>query len=146
MSHASADEAQIRGQIARFAAAFQAKDVEGITALFTSDIISFDIVPPLQCIGLAAFREHWERTFASFTGPIRYEIHELSVVVRDDLAVTHSVNRRSGVARGHAEEREQWLRWTACFRKSDGVWLIKHEHVSVPMDPVTGEALTNLPP
>ena len=27
-----------------------------------------------------------------------------------------------------------WLRWTACFRRIDGVWLIVHDHVSVPAD------------
>ena len=77
-------------------------------------------LPPLRCVGLDAFREHWERTFASFTGPVGYEIHELDLVVRDDLAVTHSLNRRSGAVRGDVEEREQWLRWTACWRKRDG--------------------------
>jgi hypothetical protein len=31
---------------------------------------------------------------------------------------------------GPAEDR--WVRWTACFRRIDGVWLIVHDHVSVP--------------
>jgi ketosteroid isomerase-like protein len=39
-----------------------------------------------------------------------------------------------------------WLRWTACFRKIDGNWLIVHDQVSVPVDPESGRALLNLEP
>ena len=34
-----------------------------------------------------------------------------------------------------------WLRWTACFRRIHGVWLIVHDHVSVPADLEHGAAL-----
>ena len=39
-----------------------------------------------------------------------------------------------------------WVRWTACFRKIDGNWLIVHDHVSVPTDFATGKALLDLEP
>ena len=41
---------------------------------------------------------------------------------------------------------EVWLRWTACFRKIDGNWLIAHDEVSVPVDPECGGALRKLKP
>jgi hypothetical protein len=28
------------------------------------------------------------------------------------------------------------VRWTACFRRIDGTWLVVHDHVSVPIDPL----------
>ena len=39
-----------------------------------------------------------------------------------------------------------WNRATLCFRKIDGKWRIMHEHDSVPFDPETGLASTNLEP
>ena len=39
-----------------------------------------------------------------------------------------------------------WLRWTAGLRKIDGVWLIAHDQVSVPVDFASGRALFDLQP
>jgi hypothetical protein len=39
-----------------------------------------------------------------------------------------------------------WVRWTACFRKLDGRWLVTHEQVSVPIDMESGGALLDLEP
>jgi ketosteroid isomerase-like protein len=41
---------------------------------------------------------------------------------------------------------EVWVRWTACFRRIDGVWLIVHDHVSVPADLSRGQAAFDLTP
>jgi uncharacterized glyoxalase superfamily protein PhnB len=34
-----------------------------------------------------------------------------------------------------------WMRVTACFKRIEGRWRIVHEHVSVPFNPMTGEAV-----
>jgi ketosteroid isomerase-like protein len=41
---------------------------------------------------------------------------------------------------------DMWLRYTACLRQIHGVWLIVHDHVSVPADLEHGKAVTNLKP
>jgi ketosteroid isomerase-like protein len=129
----------------RFTAAFRAKDVELIMSVFATEVVSFDLVPPLRCVGAEAFQKHWERTFASYSGPIAYDIHDLDVMVGGDIAVTHSLNcKRGTLTNGHASE--QWLRWTTALRRFADSWLIVHEHVSVPMDPATGTALLDLRP
>ena len=57
----------------------------------------------------------------------------------------HSVNHVSGrLASGHVSG--MWLRWTACFQRMNGVWLIVHDHVSVPADLEQGQAALNLTP
>ena len=139
------DEQEIRRIVESFADAFRARDVEAIVGLFADDIVSFDLVPPLQCVGREPFRGHWERTFAADAGPIDYEIEQLDVTVAGDLAVSRSLNHKQGTnpAGGRTD---QWLRWTACFERRSGRWLITHEHVSVPMDPASGRALTDLTP
>jgi ketosteroid isomerase-like protein len=39
-----------------------------------------------------------------------------------------------------------WVRATFCLRKIDGGWLIVNDHVSVPFDIASGNAVTNLEP
>lgn len=33
-----------------------------------------------------------------------------------------------------------WMRITVCLHREDGAWRVLHEHVSVPFDPMTGQA------
>jgi ketosteroid isomerase-like protein len=62
-----------------------------------------------------------------------------------ELAFVHSLNRVSGTLTG-GRITGMWLRWTACLRRTDGVWLIVHDHVSVPADLQGAHALVNLTP
>jgi ketosteroid isomerase-like protein len=83
--------------------------------------------------------------FTTYQKPIDYEVRELSVVVDGDLGVVHSLNRIKGTMVNGATN-EYWLRWTACFRRIGGDWLIAHDHVSVPTDFLTGRAKLDLEP
>jgi ketosteroid isomerase-like protein len=85
-------EARIRELIHDFAAAFRAKDIDGVMSLFSPTVISFDLAPPLRCVGADALRRHWEATLASLHGPVAYEIQELAIEVSDRLAFSHSLN------------------------------------------------------
>jgi ketosteroid isomerase-like protein len=38
------------------------------------------------------------------------------------------------------------MRATVCFRKTNGEWMIVHEHFSAPFDPQSGKALCELEP
>jgi ketosteroid isomerase-like protein len=44
------------------------------------------------------------------------------------------------------QEIDIWLRATVGYRKTDGRWLVVHEHVSVPIDMESGKALFDLKP
>jgi ketosteroid isomerase-like protein len=138
-------EALIRQRIEDWAKAFRAKDVEAIMSLYAAPITSFDIGPPLRYVGADNKRRAWEKAFAAYTGPIGYELRDLNVTEHGDLAFAHSVNHVSGtLASGHISG--MWLRWTACFQRVNGVWLIVHDHVSVPADLEHGQAAMNLTP
>jgi uncharacterized protein (TIGR02246 family) len=139
------DEAAIQGLLDDRIRSLHDKNIEGIMSLYAQEVVSFDIVPPLQYIGADAFRKVWEEIFFIFQGPINYEIHDLSITVGDDVAFTHSLNRMSGTL-NTGQKTDRWVRWTACFRKINGKWLIVHHQVSVPVDLETGKALLDLKP
>jgi ketosteroid isomerase-like protein len=139
------DEADIRRQIDRLVAALHVMDLEGVMALYAPDIVSFDLGPPLRHVGAGAKRKTWVDAIAMYQPPLGYEMHGLTITVGDDVAFGYSLNRISGTLQdGH--RNELWLRWTACFRKIDGTWLIVHDQVSVPVDFASGSALLDLEP
>jgi len=139
------DEADIRRRIDNGVKAIRAMDLEAVMALYAPDLVSFDIVPPLRHVGAEAKRENWVDVFATYQPPLGYELRDLTITVGDDVAFGHSLNRVSGTLR-NGQRSEFWLRWTACFRKIDGEWLIAHDQVSVPVDLPSGRALLDLEP
>jgi uncharacterized protein (TIGR02246 family) len=139
------DEALIRQRVMTLVAAIRAKDLESIASVYAPDIVSFDIVPPLRYARLDRKHRAWQEAFAAYTGPISYEVRELNVTTDGELAFVHSLNCVSGtLVSGRASD--MWLRWTACFRRIDDVWLIVHDHASVPADLERGQALVKLKP
>ncbi|MBO0779443.1 MAG: nuclear transport factor 2 family protein [Ktedonobacteraceae bacterium] len=139
------DEAAIKRVIMSFVEALQAKDLDGVMSIYAPELVSFDIVPPLQYVGADAYRKHWGEALSSIPGPINYEIVDLSITVGDDVAFAHSFNRLSGTM-SNGQQIGNWLRWTACFQKINGTWLIVHMQASVPVDMETGRAVLSLKP
>jgi ketosteroid isomerase-like protein len=138
-------EALIRQRVKDLAKAIRAKDIDGVMSFYASNIVSFDLDPPLRYAGADRKRRAWQEVFAAYTGPIAYEVRDLNVTTHGELAFVHSVNHVNGtLASGHITDL--WVRWTACFRRIDGVWLVVHNHVSVPADLKHGQAVLNLTP
>ena len=138
-------EAIIRQRVEELASAFRAKDIEAIMSLYAADIVSFDIGPPLRYVGVEEKRRAWREAFAAYVGSVSYEVREADVTMNAELAFVHSLNHVSGTLAG-GQISGMWLRWTVCFRRIDGVWLIVHDHVSVPADLQRAHALVNLTP
>jgi uncharacterized protein (TIGR02246 family) len=138
-------EAQIRELMDKQAEAVRAKDMRGALAAYAPDILSFDVVNPLQYVGVEAVRERLEAWFSQFRGPIGFEHRGLGITAGADVAFCHSLNRVSAT-RTDGQKLEMWWRATVCFRKIDNQWMITHEHTSVPFDGNSGLASLNLTP
>ena len=139
------DKAQIQRRIDRLLDAIRATDLEGVKPIYAPDIVSFDIVPPLQHVGAAAKWKNWADVFTVYQRPLGYEVRGLTITVGDEIAFSHCLARIGGSLK-NGSEREYWVRWTACFRKIDGQWLITHDQISAPLDVESGRALLNLEP
>jgi len=139
------DEIEIKRVIEAGVEAIGAKDIDGVMSMYAPELVSFDIVPPLQYVGAETYRKQWGEVFSSFQGPITYEMVDLSITVGDDVAFAHSFNRLSGTMTT-GQRVGNWLRWTACFQKINGKWLIVHMQASVPVDLATGRAVLDLSP
>lgn len=144
-SQREVDDASIRQQVDKIVEGIQNQDLESLEQLYATDVVSFDIEPPLQHVGLAAKSKNWATAFA-FIHDSRYELRDLTLTVGDDVAYGHGFGRLSGTLKDGTVTNGMWVRVTYCFRKIDGNWLITHDHVSVPFDLASGTGVTNLEP
>lgn len=101
----ASNKAQIMEVIDNWVKAVRAKDINGVMSNYAPDILLFDLAPPLSYRGADAYRKNWEEWFASWRGPIGYEIRDLSITVGDDVAFSHSLNRITGT-RTNAEKTD----------------------------------------
>ncbi len=124
----------------RFAAAFNANDVDAIMKLYVpgESLVVFDVIPPRQYVGAKAYRKDWEGFLALFQGAPKIELSDLQVVADGTLGYGHSIQHVSGTDT-KGQPIDLTVRVTDAYRKVKGNWLIAHEHVSVPVDLDTGK-------
>jgi uncharacterized protein (TIGR02246 family) len=138
-------ESEIRALLDDFVQAIRDRDLDGVLSVFAPDVVSFDLGPPLQHGGGTEFRRRWRALFDAHDGAIDYEVRDLEITAGGDVAFSRSLNHFGGALKGGGRS-DRWLRWTACFRKRDGAWRIVHEHVSVPVDLQSGNAVLDATP
>jgi ketosteroid isomerase-like protein len=126
------DFTKIREFLQDHARAIGAKDAERTLAAYAPDAVTYDLAPPLANSG-AQLRDRagLEAWFATWRGPIGYELRDFSIVPSGDLAVCHGLLRMSGT-KTNGEITDVWCRRTVCLRRDGEAWRIMHEHVSVP--------------
>jgi ketosteroid isomerase-like protein len=123
-------EAEIRGLVTAWTKAAHAKDVDAIMAFYAPGIVCFDLAPPLLH-RRDDIRHGLKEWFATFTGPVEFEIRDLHVTASGDAAFSRSLNHLTG-DRTSGERTDVWVRATICFERIEGAWKVVHEHVSVP--------------
>jgi uncharacterized protein (TIGR02246 family) len=138
-------EREIHAVMDNLANAIRAKDVDALMAHYAPDVLTFDLLPPLQYQGADAIRKRVSQWFSSFQGSIGLEMRHLSITAGDDVAFCSSLNGSTGINKDGAKI-EMWWRATNGFRKIGGKWLVTHGHSSEPFDVTTGKALLHLKP
>lgn len=141
----TANETQIRRIIEERIKAVDEKNINELLSNHAPDILSFDVLNPLQNEGLDSIRERADKWFSGYQTKIGYEVRDLSVTAGDEVGYCHYLYCVSGTLKD-GNVVNMWVRATVCFRKIDNKWIIEHEHQSVPFDVETGKASLNLKP
>ena len=130
----SSDEAEIRALIERWAKAVHACDMDSVLAYHTGDIVMFDVPPPNEVRGKAAYRDTWPPFFKYQLQGAAFEIVSLDVIAGRDVAFAHAL-LRCGTEEELKKDPDSRLRLTIGLRKLDGRWAVAHEHHSFPLPP-----------
>jgi uncharacterized protein (TIGR02246 family) len=136
---------EIRGWLDHWTKAVSAKDVDRVMELYTDDVVAYDVVPPLQYVGKAAYRADYQQFFSQYESDLHVETRDLHVGTTGELGYAMGLQMISGMLK-HGQKSGVWVRFTSLYRKVNGKWLNFHDHVSVPVDIEYGKALLDLKP
>jgi uncharacterized protein (TIGR02246 family) len=136
---------EIRGWIDHWTKAVSAKDVDRVMELYTDDVVAYDVVPPLQYVGKAAYRADYQQFFSQYESDLHVETRDLQVGVSGEIGYATGLQMLSGTLK-HGAKSGVWVRFTSLYRKVNGKWLDFHDHVSVPVEIQSGKALLDLKP
>lgn len=124
------DESQIRELIERWARAVHVGDIDQVIDRHADDIVMYDVPPPFRGVrGIAAYRDTWPGFFRWQASGATFQIEELEVCAGDDVAFAFGL-LRCGTPADFDREPEQRLRLTLGLRRTDGEWIVTHEHHS----------------
>ena len=137
--------AQISGCMDERAAAMAARDIERLMAIYTADVVYFDLVPPLFYSGAPALKARFLDWFARWESPIGQRVDHLQLIEGAEVATAFMLIEASGTLAG-GRKVKYWVRTTNGLRRIGSNWLISHEHVSLPVDMSTRSAVMDLQP
>jgi uncharacterized protein (TIGR02246 family) len=130
---ADADENRIKALLEDWVQAVQRHDLPAILAHHASDIVMFDLPPPLQCRGIEAYAQTWDLFFRYRRPGAAFEFRELAITAGADVAFAVAIVWCGPHSSSNPRERDGFLfRLTVGLRKIDGDWCITHEHHSEP--------------
>ena len=127
----TSNELQVRSLITDWAASVRRKDMIGILAFHSDEIVMYDLPGPVQTVGLEAYRETWARFFSWAKDLNIFYIESLEVTAGEDVAFAYALMRCAGSDDEGIEETLQF-RLTVGLRKIDAQWIVTHEHHSLP--------------
>lgn len=125
------DEVVIRNLVENWASSVRTKDISGILRNHSSDILMFDVPPPLQSKGIEAYKRTWDTFFSWTHDPVVFDISEMRITAGNDVAFVTAVMRCAGTE-VNGDDIELDFRLTIGLRKIDNQWIVMHEHHSIP--------------
>ncbi|MFI2293496.1 YybH family protein [Isoptericola sp. NPDC019571] len=145
MSATHDHEHAIRQLLGSLVGALRAKDLDAVREIYARDVVSFDVEPPLQHVGIDAKLRNRVQVFDAFA-TVDYELRDLALTVDEHVAFGHAFGRLSGTLADGTPVPGTWVRGTFGLRRDGERWLVAHDQVSVPVDVRTGAAAVDLEP
>jgi uncharacterized protein (TIGR02246 family) len=125
------NEAAIRDLVENWASMVRRKNIDGILANHSPDVLMFDVPPPMQSKGIAAYKKTWNLFFSWSQDPGVFDIREMNITAGDDVAFVTALMRCAGTE-PNENKTELEFRLTIGLRKLNGQWMVTHEHHSIP--------------
>ena len=110
------DEALILILINNRIEATRNKDINSALSCYAPDVLSFDVVDPLEYRGSEAIRTRLENWFSSFQGAIGLEISDLKISSGTDVAFCYGLCHVQATTKD-GNKLDMWWRETTCLRK-----------------------------
>lgn len=133
------DETAIKDLIAKWSAAVEALDLDGIVADYAEDAVLFDAIPPYKFVGKEAIRQAWAGCLPFFPKQFKSEHRDVVIHVSGDIAIMHGLHHFAPTPEDHPSG-QTWMRVTVGYRRINGQWKAFHDHISIPFNPMNNQA------
>ncbi len=120
--------------------ALMARDLDQLLKHYDPEVRFFDAVPPHEHQGATAYRQTWEQMMPHLPEALGSEVRELHITAGEHVAFASCLQRLTN-RKTNAAATCGWVRVTICFQRKTEGWKVMHEHVSVPFDPQTAQAV-----
>ncbi|KAA6465241.1 SgcJ/EcaC family oxidoreductase [Acidobacteria bacterium AB60] len=127
----SREHQAIREVVESWAAAVRRKDFEAILKNHSSDIVMFDVPPPIQSKGIEAYKTTWDLFFSCSGDSVIFDINTMTIFADKEIAFVIALMHCTEPGPG-GERKGLDFRLTIGLQKIDDQWTIVHEHHSVP--------------
>jgi len=118
-----------------YAAAVNAKDVDGFAALYDENVCVFDLWGAWKYQGIKAWRAMAEEWFSSLGSErVAVEFDDVQSKQTPHLAFVSAFAKYTAVSAEGKILRSLQNRLTCVLELKDGTWKITHEHTSAPAD------------
>ncbi len=125
--------------------AVAARDAKTLTARQHPGVLAYGVLGALSSVGSDAVDKQMNAWFDGYRDGPRYTVHDLHVDADGALGYCAFVYHVAGRL-NDGTEVSMAVRATLVCKRFDDRWLVVHDHESVPFDPATGSALTDLQP
>lgn len=124
-------ENEIRGLLADWTRATREGRQDDVLRHHSADVLIFDVLPPLQYEGAAAYRESWDEWQPDAQGAMRFELEDVRVAAGPEVAFAYGILQCGGTLPNGKSFRDT-VRATFCLCRVGASWSIVHQHISKP--------------
>lgn len=124
----TANEIPIRELINDWAKATREGNNDAVLSNHAADVLIFDVLAPLQYKSAKEYRKSWDEWHPELSAESVFDIHDLNITAGETVAFAHCL-----IECGKTPNLD-WVRATFCLRKTDGKWLVTHQHISMPVN------------
>jgi ketosteroid isomerase-like protein len=129
----SSANSEIRAVLEAWAAATRQNRKDDILKNHATDLVVFDVLPPMKYESAESYRRSWEEWQPETQGEAAFNLEGLHITAGIDVAFAHSFIRCGGTL-PDGRTFQDIVRATFCLKKVSGSWLVQHQHVSKPFE------------
>ena len=113
-------------------------DADQLMQQCAQNMSMFDV--STQINGVKEYRAEWEKFSPYFMDGMQITRRDVKLITSESLAILHC---HSKVEHSALKGKLQmpWCRTTLCLQKVQGHWCVVHQHISMPVDMMTGKAI-----
>jgi ketosteroid isomerase-like protein len=129
---------EVLAQIQRWDNAVVGVEIDDLVDQCAKDISMFDVSSQLN--GVDEYRTEWEKFSPFFAKGMKISRRNAKLYASEQLAVLHCHSKVESTALKD-KIKMPWCRTTLCLQKTNDQWRVVHQHISMPIDMETGQAV-----